>query len=137
MTDDDNRRSGHERRLEVASTIEKTARTNDRVSRLVILCLTLVLILVVYVFVTEHAGRQTVVNAARAGCERDKQDRRAAVILNDDIVGIFREVEQRNPNIVSPARDRLLSHIQSTNNGLEFRAKEDCVKRYPAASWFP
>lgn len=132
-----NRRSGHERRTDVVNTIEQTARTNNRVSRLVTFCLVLIVVLVAYVFITEHAGRQHVVDAARAGCERDKQDRIAAVTLNDDIVGIFQESEKRNPNVISPARDRLLSHIQTTNNGLEFRARENCVTRYPAASWFP
>jgi len=132
-----NRRSGHERRIDVADTIENTARLNDRVSRLVIFCFVLIVFLIIYVFITEHAGRETVVKAARVGCERDKQDRLAAVTLNDDIVGIFREAENRAPKIVSPARDRLLAHIQVTNNGLEFRAKENCAKRYPAASWFP
>jgi cell division protein FtsL len=132
-----NRRSGDERRTEIAKKIIDTENTANRVSRLVVFCLVSVMMLVVYVLVTEHDGRQSVVNAARIGCERDKQDRIAAVILNEDIVGIFHEAEGRAPTIVSPARDRLLSHIQTTNNGLKFRARENCVKRYPAASWFP
>lgn len=132
-----NRRSGSERRTDVAEKIESTVHTAHRVSRLVLFCLVLIMLLIAYVFVTEHAGRERVVEAARVGCERDKQDRIAAVTLNEDIVGIFHEAEGRAPNIVSPARDRLLAHIQTTNNGLRFRAKENCVKRYPSASWFP
>lgn len=137
MKTDSNRRSGHERRTEVVKKIENVANTSDRVLRLVFLCLFLEILLVGYVFVTEHHGRQVGVQSAREGCERDKADRTASVILNEDIHQIFIESQKRAPQVISPARTRILRDIKTTTAGLKKRAAIDCTERYPDASWFP
>lgn len=108
-----------------------------RFAKLVITALIVQVLVIGYVFITEHHGRQVVVNAAREGCERDKLDRSASVILNENILKAFGEGNKADPKVRTKNRNDALDKIEATTAGLETRAAIDCHDRYPDARWIP
>lgn len=109
----------------------------NKFARLVIIGMLVQLGVIVYVFATEHNGRQDAVNAAREGCKRDVLDRQASVTLNENILKAFREGQKQAPQVLTPTRKKAVEEIESTTAGLDERAHINCLERYPDAGWFP
>lgn len=108
-----------------------------RLGELVVLGMTIQLLVIGYVFYTDYRGRERAILASREGCERDKLDRTASVVLNKNILIAFQETDKNRLTPPSHRRMVALNKINATTAGLDARARINCVQRYPEASLFP
>lgn len=104
-------------------------------AKMVLIGMCVQLLVIAYVFYTDYHGRVGQVASAREGCERDKLDRQASVILNSNILNAFEQTDKRVP----PSAPRLvaLNNIGATTAGLRERGRIDCHARYPDARILP
>lgn len=137
MTKPDTKKPSAERRKLLDRRTPGMIEITHRFVNLIIIALFVQLLVVGYVFITEHNGRQVAVNAAREGCKRDKLDRAASVILNQNILKAFGEGAKINPKVLTKERRKAIAKIEATTAGLDFRARINCHNRYPDARWIP
>jgi hypothetical protein len=98
-----------------------------RIVKLMLAGMIALLFVVAYVFYTDYQGRKSEVAAVRSGCERDKRDR-AANAEGWRIAEAARRAEGMND---------VANRYQRIASGMEERAKINCNKIYPSASFFP
>lgn len=84
-------------------------------------------LLVVYVFYQSYEGRETVVHAQRAGCERSKNDRKA----NAAGWRIAEKARRDGGQIL------VANHYRDIASQLEKRSRIPCNKAVPQAGIFP
>lgn len=92
-----------------------------------------------YVFYQSYAGRETVVQASRLGCERNKLDRKDnADFQRAQALYILRVTSAASvKEDVKRAARTALKTFNRTSKSLEHRARIDCKKAFPKAGLLP
>lgn len=101
--------------------------THIGLAKIVVLGMLVQLMVIGYIFVASHSTSDTIVNAARAGCERNKRDRRA----NAEGWRIAQSARWASGDFaVSRRYGKLASQLES-------RSRLNCKKTYPKARLLP
>jgi hypothetical protein len=128
----------HKGYRDLKDQFDRHAKRTRQLAQLVIIGMLAGLATILYSFYTDYQGRKVQVTAAREGCERDKADRKASVILNENILIAFEDSDKnRFTKPPTKERRRALKRIDRTTEGLDDRSKINCNERYPKASLVP
>lgn len=116
-----------------------TRHQGSLLAKMLIVGLFVNLAVVGYVFYQSYAGRESVVNSQRGGCERGKKDRiDNAAFQNAHKRYIEKVVLARSvkPDVKAAAREAIKTYTVTAAD-LTKRAKISCAVAYPKASLLP
>lgn len=113
-----------------------------KIVKLVIAGMLAFLLLLGYVFIqsyvgrhnlakAEHTARQELVDTQRAGCNRAKRDRAAAIVTYQSILMAFQETDKQIPGPITELRLDAEIGIKTSIDDLKKRSEIDCVKEFP------
>lgn len=101
--------------------------TANKLTKLVVLCLAVLLFVMGYTFFTGYAGRKDLVDSQRRGCERGKLDRNANAQGWRNA-----EIARRVSGDISVANEYAVIASQ-----LEHRSRINCAIAFPKANLIP
>jgi Tfp pilus assembly protein PilO len=129
-----------------------SAKTGRSLAKLVIACFLVMLVVVVWVGYVNYQGRQNLVTAQRAGCERAKLDREAnaqgwraaeaarleSLAQDLDIsYATAQTLVEQDPKSNDPPDLVAARKYNKIASGQEKRSKIDCAQAFPDASLIP